>query len=628
MTKRRVSQAMSPTNGSPPWRTLLGRLLIAGALIAAGMTATGITVAAASGTPVPSGGQAAHMAAAPPVRSRVAPSALTPLKAVNAAGTTVPGTDCPMFPSDNVWNTPITSLPVDNKSATWLAAMGSGSAYLHPDYGPSGDPSQPYGIPYIVVPKTQRFIDITFQYASESDPGPYPFGANTPIEGGKDANGDRHAIMVDPSTCTLYELWDAYYRASGSTAGSGAIWKLTSNALRPAGWTSADAAGLPILAGLVNYDQVASGAMDHAIRVTAECTQQSYVWPARHEAGLDDPNCPPMGARFRLKASFNLPASQCSAFCQTVIKTMKTYGLILADNGSNWFFQGTADTRWTYDEVDQLKQIPANEFEAVDESSLMVNPNSGQAASSQIAAVAPTPDGKGYFLASTSGVVTTFGDAHFYGDAAGLDLKAPIVAMAVDPATGGYWLLGRDGGVFSYHAPFLGSTGNEHLNAPAVGLEATPSGTGYRLVASDGGIFDFGAGAHFYGSEGARHLNAPVVGMADDPSTGGYWLVAADGGVFSFEAPYLGSTGNMRLNAPIVEMESLAAGDGYRFVAADGGVFDFGAAKYSGSLGGHTLFSPVVGMASEPGGAGYWIVQEDGIVSGFGGAPDYEGSAT
>jgi hypothetical protein len=192
--------------------------------------------------------------------------------------------------------------------------------------------------------------------------------------------------MVDPRksatspACSLFETWDTNYHPNGrSTAGSGAMWNLRSNALRPASFTSADAAGLPILAGLVNYNEVASGAMDHAIRFTAQCTQESYVWPARHEAGQSDTNCPPMGARFRLNASFTLPASSCSAFCQTVLTTMKTYGLILADNGSNWYFQGTADTRWSYTEVDQLKQIPASQFVAVDESCLMVNANSGQA---------------------------------------------------------------------------------------------------------------------------------------------------------------------------------------------------------------------------------------------------------
>jgi hypothetical protein len=254
--------------------------------------------------------------------------------------------------------------------------MDSSTTFLHPDYGPSGNASQPYGIPWQVVPPLQPLVHVGFTYSSESDPGPYPLSGSTPIEGGS----DRHAIMVNPKTCSLFELWNTQYEADGrSTAGSGAIWNLRSDSLRPAGWTSADAAGLPILPGLVNYDEVASGSMDHAIRFTADCTQQAYVWPARHEAGQSDDNCPPMGARFRLSASFNLPASECSAMCQTVIRTMKTYGLILADNGSNWYFQGTADTRWTYDEVDQLKQIPAKDFVAVDESCLMVNANSGQA---------------------------------------------------------------------------------------------------------------------------------------------------------------------------------------------------------------------------------------------------------
>jgi len=291
-------------------------------------------------------------------------------------GTTLPGTDCPAFPADNVWNTPITGLPVNSESATWLASMDASTTDLHPDYGPSGNKKKPYGIPWEIVPSGTPFVPIKFTYADQSDPGPYPLSASTPIENGS----DRHAIMVVPSTCTLYETFDTHYHPDGkSKAGSGAIWSLDSDALRPAGWTSADAAGLPILPGLVNYDEVTSGVMDHAIRFTAECTQQSYIWPARHEAGQDDPDCPPMGARFRLNASFSLPPSQCSAACQTVITTMQTYGLILADNGSNWFFQGTADTRWTDTMVDQLKAIPASQFVAVDESCLMVDPNSGQA---------------------------------------------------------------------------------------------------------------------------------------------------------------------------------------------------------------------------------------------------------
>ncbi len=291
-------------------------------------------------------------------------------------GTTLSGTSCPAFPPDNVWNTPVTGLPVNPDSATWMASMDASTTYLHPDYGPSGNPKKPYGIPWQIASPAQPLVSVRFLYADESDPGPYPLSKSTPIEGGS----DRHAILVNPSTCTLYELWDTHYHAHNrSKAGSGAIWSLDSDALRPASWTSADAAGLPILPGLVNYDEVTSGALDHALRFTAQCTQQSYVWPARHEAGQADADCPPMGARFRLSSSFSLPTSVCSTMCQTVITTMKTYGLILADNGSNWFFQGTADTRWTDTEVDQLKQIPARDFVAVDESCLMVSANSGQA---------------------------------------------------------------------------------------------------------------------------------------------------------------------------------------------------------------------------------------------------------
>jgi hypothetical protein len=309
---------------------------------------------------------------------------LTPLSAsaVRAPGTILPGTHCPAFPANNVWNTPVTGLPVNADSATWLASMSASSTSLHPDYGPSGDPAQPYGIPWTIVPARSTFTRVTFQYASESYRGLYPLTAATRIEGGS----DRHAIMVDPTksasspACTLFETWDTAYHPGGrSQAGSGARWNLNSNALRPSGFTSADAAGLPILPGLVNYNEVASGAMDHAIRFTAACSQESFLWPARHEAGQSNTDCPPMGARFRLNASFTLPASSCSAFCQTVLTTLKTYGMILADNGSNWYFQGTADPRWTYDEVDQLKQIPASAFVAVDESCLMVNANSGAA---------------------------------------------------------------------------------------------------------------------------------------------------------------------------------------------------------------------------------------------------------
>ncbi len=299
----------------------------------------------------------------------------------SSPGPVLPGTKCPAFPADNVWNTPITGLPVAAHSAAWLAKMAAGSTQLHPDYGPGGGDSTPYGIPWQITRNGQPLVKVRFYYASQSDPGPYPFGANTPIEGGATASGDRHALMVDPATCRLYELYGAHYHAAGkSTAGSGAVWSLASNRLRPAGWTSADAAGLPILPGLVNYDEVMSGKIDHAIRFTTQTTDTAYVWPARHEAGsVTNVSYPPMGARFRLSASFHLPASQCAKPCQVVVQAMKTYGLLLADNGSDWYFQGTADRRWTGTMVAQLKQIPASAFQAVDESCLRVSANSGQA---------------------------------------------------------------------------------------------------------------------------------------------------------------------------------------------------------------------------------------------------------
>ena len=300
----------------------------------------------------------------------------SPNAAAQSSGPILPGTECPSFPADDALNTPISGLPVNPDSATWLASMDAATTYLHPDFGPSHNRKRPYGFPWQIVSPNQPLTPIRFLYAEESDPGPYPLSASTPIESGT----DRHAIMVDPATCTLYETFDTHYRAGGkSKAGSGAIWSLASDALRPAGWTSADAAGLPILPLLVNYDELSSGAMDHAIQFTVACTQEAYLWPARHEAGQASPSCPPMGARFRLQAGFTLPASACSAMCQTVLTTMKTYGLILAQNGSNWYFAGTADTRWTSSEVDQLKQIPASDFEAVDESCLMVDPDSAQA---------------------------------------------------------------------------------------------------------------------------------------------------------------------------------------------------------------------------------------------------------
>ena len=540
-----------------------------------------------------------------------------------SAGIPVPGAPgCPIFPADNVWNTPIANQPVNARSDQWLASMNSASTNLHPDFGPSGDPTNPYGMPYTVVPPGHPFVNISFQYASESDPGPYPFGPDTPIEGGQNASGDRHALMVDPSTCTLYELFNAFYSPGGSTAGSGAIWDLRSNNLRPAGWTSADAAGLPILPGLLRYDEVLSGNVTHAIRMTAQTTDTSYLWPARHEAGArSDPSLPPMGARFRLKASFDI--SGFSPQAQVILRAMQQYGLILADNGSNWYFGGTADSAWPLSLVDELKHIPASAFEAVDESSLMVSPDSGQASSfpGPVTGIAAPPSGSGYWLADAEGAVSAHNVAN-YGSMAGTVLNAPITHIVSTPSGRGYWLVAGDGGTFAFgDAGFYGSMGGQHLNAPVVNMAPTPDGRGYWLVASDGGVFSFGDAA-FYGSMGGAPLNQPVVGMSADAQTGGYWLVASDGGIFAFGAPFFGSTGNLQLQRPVNGMAPSAGGSGYWLVASDGGIFAFGAAPFLGSTGALTLNAPIVGMAGDVASGGYWLVGSDGGVFSFG-APFY-----
>jgi len=282
---------------------------------------------------------------------------------------------CPVFPADNVWHADVSTLPVHPRSAAWLSSASAATKKLHPDFGTSGDPDAPYGIPYHVVSSSHAKVNVTFDYDDESDPGPYPLGSDTPIEGGAGSGGDMHTVVVDKDTCTLYETWYTQQTASGWTAGSGAIFDLKSNAQRPAGWTSADAAGLPILPGLLRVDELTAGVVDHAIRFTVARTDRSYVWPARHQAGsVNDPNVPPMGARFRLKASYD--TSSFAASTRVVLAAMKKHGLLLADNGSDWFFQGAASNDWPDTLISQLKQVPASAFEAVDASSLMVSPDS------------------------------------------------------------------------------------------------------------------------------------------------------------------------------------------------------------------------------------------------------------
>jgi hypothetical protein len=236
----------------------------------------------------------------------------------------------------------------------------------------------PYGIPVTVTDGSHPKVSVRFTYASESDRLLYPLGSDTRIEGGAASTGDRHAIELDRSTCRIYETWNTRLTSTGWTAGSGASWYMKSNTLRPAGWTSADAAGLPILPGLLRYDEVLAGSVDHAIRFTTNTTNRAYIWPARHQAGsVTDATYPPMGARFRLKATY--PISSFRPDTQVVLRGMKAYGMILADNGSPWFFQGTSDWRWPAALIADLKRVPASAFEAVDESSLMISSGSAAA---------------------------------------------------------------------------------------------------------------------------------------------------------------------------------------------------------------------------------------------------------
>ena len=279
----------------------------------------------------------------------------------------VPGTSCTVFPSNNVWNMDVSNLPVNAKSKMWKRSANAGTTLLHPDFGPPN-----YGIPYDVVDgSTHSSTSVKFEYKSESDPGPYPFDGATHVEGGS----DRHALMIDSNGCVLYELYHAQWNGGAPTAGSGAAFDLTSNALRPAGWTSADAAGLPIFPGLVRWDEVQAGHIDHAIRFTVDCTTAAYIWPARHQAGVSDTHCPPMGARFRLRAGFDIAGF--SADARVILRAMQHYGMIVADNGSDWYFQGAVDPGWTNGLLDQLKTVPAKAFVAVDGSGCRVRANSG-----------------------------------------------------------------------------------------------------------------------------------------------------------------------------------------------------------------------------------------------------------
>jgi hypothetical protein len=302
--------------------------------------------------------------------SLIAAAALVAVPALGSAHPLPGATNCPVFPANNPWNERVDRLPVAKNSANLVASIGLNDP-VHPDFGSGLYDGEPIGIPYAVVGSSTRKVPVTFQYASESDKGPYPLPRGVPIEGGYRSTGDRHVIVVDRDTCTDYELFAAYPHdgAQRWTAGSGAIFNLRSNHLRPAGWTSADAAGLPILPGLARYSDVAAGGIDHALRFTAPCTAPRYVYPARHEASTcRGVNLPPMGLRVRLKASVNISGLPYQA--RVVAEALKRYGMILADNGSPWFISGAPDPRWNNDALHLLDRLSGKDFQVVDTSSL------------------------------------------------------------------------------------------------------------------------------------------------------------------------------------------------------------------------------------------------------------------
>jgi hypothetical protein len=291
------------------------------------------------------------------------------------SGPTVAG--CPIFPADNIWNTAIDTLPLDDHSSAYISTLGS-AVGLHPDFGSGLWDGGPIGIPYLVVPADEPLAQVVYTaYGDESDEGPFPIPAGAAIEGGSDSDGDRHVLVVQQGTCHLYELYRAFPDQKLWQADSGADYDLASNALRQAGWTSADAAGLPIFPGLVRYDEVTSGEIHHALRMTAPETQAAYQWPARHAASdRTGQEFPPMGARFRLRANF--PVESFSPQVQVILRAIQHYGLILADNGSSWYISGAPDERWDNDILRELGQVHGSDFEAVNVSSLQVSENSGQ----------------------------------------------------------------------------------------------------------------------------------------------------------------------------------------------------------------------------------------------------------
>jgi hypothetical protein len=360
----------SPALGQNPSVRVAITMLTVVTLLAAGCTSPPRKPSAADSQPTtdapadPSPTGAADPSAGPTSTAQPGPS---------PTGAPKPGS-CPIFPADNVWHADVSRLPVHPRSAAYVTSIGP-SRPVHPDFGSGLLDGKPWGIPVTTIRAGQPRVPVSFDVPEESDPGPYPVPRDALVEGGPNGDGDRHVIVYDPAGCRAYEMHDAHPSGGGWHAYSGAVFDLRSNRMRPLSWTSADAAGLSILAGLVRYDEVAAGHVDHAIRMTVQVSQRAYVWPGSHRASSHtDANLPPMGLRLRLKAGVDV--SRMPPQARVVAEALKRYGAIVADNGSPWFFSGTQDSRWSNDQLDALKRLHGSDFEVVDSSGLMMSPTS------------------------------------------------------------------------------------------------------------------------------------------------------------------------------------------------------------------------------------------------------------
>lgn len=339
-----------------------------------------------TGPTAPAGPPPTSAAAAGPAESPAAPAPSTPPASAPTSPAASPPPaggaadlgGCPVAPADSIWRTRVDTLPASPRTAAYVTAIGA-DKHLKADFGSGTWEGAPFGIPVTSVTAGTATAKVTFEYADESDPGPYPIPAGALVEGGPNADGDRHVIALDKAACKVYELYDAHPQGGGGwKAGSGAVFDLRSNALRPAGRTSADAAGLPILPGLARYDEAATGVIDHALRITVPRSQAAYLWPARHQASSStDTGLPPMGLRLRLKAGVDI--SKLPPQAKAVAQALKTYGAIVADNGSAWYVSGTQDDRWDNTALARLGAFSGKDFEAVDVSGLQLSPTSGAA---------------------------------------------------------------------------------------------------------------------------------------------------------------------------------------------------------------------------------------------------------